>query len=222
MNRSVYAVAVGMGIASIAGCGGGGDDDSSATDATAPLESTPPSTAIAPVSTSSSDAGTSVLVTAIADTAAATTAPTETTEPSSDSDDLTPAAVASQLAEEGLGCEDYADAVVDPDETAMTLAPAVESAEGTCTINGVSATIGVFPDEDAVEMARAQIETVYRQMMVAFGIEELAWAFAGPDDRIWISYEDAGEGQTKPTDEQLAMLDDVADALDGEVFTFEP
>jgi hypothetical protein len=218
MKRSVYALAVGIGIAWIAGCGGDDDDDSAATDATAPVETAAETTGVSPASTSSPEDETRAPPTTTADTAAATT---EATEPPSDSD-LTPTAVAAQLAEAGLGCDDYTDVVADPDEPAMTLAPAVESADGTCTINGVPAEIGIFPDADSVAMARAQLETVYRQLMVAFGVEEVAWAVAGPDDRIWISYEDTGEGQTKPSDEQLAMLEEVADALDGEIVTFEP
>jgi hypothetical protein len=221
MKRSVYALALGMGIAFIAGCGGDNDDDLSATDATAPVETTPLTTAIAPASTSSSDAGTSAPQATTADTSVATTEPTETTEPPPDPGDLTPAAVAAQLADEGLGCDDYADKI--PEETTMTLAPAPEVEEGTCTINGVPADLGVYADEDAAEMATAQMETVYRELMVAFGVEEIAWVIAGPDDRVWVSPAGGDLGtQPKPTDEQLAMLDEVADALDGEVTTFEP
>jgi hypothetical protein len=71
-------------------------------------------------------------------------------------------------------------------------------------------------------MGKAQIETVYRDFMVAFGIEELAWVVAGPDDRVWVGADTGDEVQPTPTDEELAMLDAVADALDGEIFKFEP
>jgi hypothetical protein len=81
----------------------------------------------------------------------------------------------------------------------------------------------VYADANAVEMANAQMDTVYRQLLVAFGVEEIAWVVAGPDDRVWVSPAAEDEGtQPKPTEEQLAMLDEVADAVDGEVVTFEP
>jgi hypothetical protein len=136
------------------------------------------------------------------------------------SGDLTPAEVAAHLADNGLGCDDYADKA--PDREATTLAPAPKLTEGTCTINGVPASVEVFADKGQAKMALAQIKTVYREMLVAFGAEEMAWVIAGPDDRVWVVYEDSEETQPKPTDEQRAMLDDAADVLNGKVFTFEP
>jgi hypothetical protein len=217
VNKSVCFVTLVLGIASITGCGG--DDDDASDAPTSAGETTSPATAAPPASTSA-PSGSSSPSTTPADTSEETTA---VTEPSSDSDELSPAAVAADLAESGLGCDDFAETVDDPNETDPTLAPEPEGDEGTCTVAGIPVTIGVWADEDAVEMFEAQVETIYRQYLVAFGIEEIAWVQAGPDDRIYVSAVGSDEQvQTKPTDEELAMLDDVADALDGEVHTFEP
>ena len=96
--------------------------------------------------------------------------------------------------------------------------PEPESDKGTCTVAGEPIEINVYVDEDAVDMVEAQIETMGQAFMVAFGIKEMAIVVAGPDDRVQIGIGELTE-DGRPTDEQKAILEDVADELDGDVET---
>jgi hypothetical protein len=110
---------------------------------------------------------------------------------------------------------------VDPAETTATMLPEPEGEEGACTINGYPVEITVFADENAVEMAAAQLETVVPQFMTAFGITELQFVQAGPDDRVLVSVSNPEENNFEWTDEQRELTSQLAEALDGDVITVE-
>ena len=80
----------------------------------------------------------------------------------------------------------------------------------------------MLADDEAVEMANAQLDTVVKEYMKAFGVEEIQFVRAGPDDRVLVSVSNLDSSTLAMTDEQKDITMDVADALDGEVVTIEP
>lgn len=149
---------------------------------------------------------------------------TVTTEPTVDpvGNDLSLQGVASVLTAAELGCTDMTEKPTG-DDTSITLLPPPETTEGTCTlVGGRTITVSVAADADQVRIATAQLE-VYGPMMVAFGVLEVAYVVAGPDDRVWVSFESVdGTTVPKPTEADMAGLELLAEVLNGEVRTFTP
>ena len=189
----------------LVGCGGDDDDDATSGSPSAPAASLSATTG--PTSATTEAASTS---------ADSTTVPA--TQPSSE-DGPTPASVAQALTDAGLGCEDIHPP--DPSETSATLLPEPEGEEGECTVRGHPVTISVLADSDAVEMAEAQLETVLPEFLKGFGIDEFQVVRTGPDDRVIITVNNADSTSLQLTDEQRAINEEIAEALDGEVITIE-
>ena len=87
--------------------------------------------------------------------------------------------------------------------------------------SGHPVTISVLADSDAVEMAEAQLETVLPEFLKGFGIDEFQVVRTGPDDRVIITVNNADSTSLQLTDEQRAINEEIAEALDGEVITIE-
>jgi hypothetical protein len=203
-----------------AGCAGSGTSTqgTTGTASSGPTPSTITATATVATTAPTTDPAAGDTTTAADDTVAAV--------PDKLRDDVTVEQVAAMIAAAGLGCSDISITADDPGSTTMTLAPAPEMTEGTCTASdGTPLGITVAADADQARIAEAQL-TLYAPMMAAFGVLEIAYVEAGPDKRVWVAVDtpDTEQGtapQARPSAANLDLLDDIADVIDGTVRRIE-
>jgi len=142
------------------------------------------------------------------------------TSATGDAGDPTPATVAAEISAAGLGCDDLA--AEDPSDTAVTLAPEPPGQSASCTAKGLPVEITVFDDKAAADMATEQIDTVIKEVLKSVDIKELQFARAGPDGRVLVGVNSTDPESTEWTEEQRALIADIATAIGGEVVTIKP
>jgi hypothetical protein len=209
MGRIALLVTAATAAVALASCGGDDDDGGSAATGG-------PASIIEPTAIEQAPATGAAASTLATNTTVASTTVAATEEP--DDDNPTPASIAQRISDAGLGCDDFA--LPDPNETSATFIPEPDGEKGECTISGYPVEITVYTDDDAVEMAAAQVETVLPQFLVAFGITEFQFVQAGPDDRVVVAL-GFPENSFEFTAEQRDLTSQIADILDGEVVTVE-
>jgi hypothetical protein len=134
---------------------------------------------------------------------------------------LTPEGVAQMLSESGLGCADFDAKVVDPSRPKTTIVPEPSSVSGSCKSDGTSLTVTVFENKADVEMASAQVKTIYASVAKSLGITQLTYVHAGKDNRIWVSIGKESGGDKGLTPQQEELLRNISKVLGGKVVKYD-